>query len=128
MLKYCLRFLLGGFCYYTIECIYRAIFHPSQPHWTMFILGGLSFVWISLIDEKIKCSIVIKAILSGIVVTVMEFLLGYYYTYILHTPIWTYGTADFMGVISFTWSLLWCGLALIVLIIKHIVDKKYNTK
>jgi uncharacterized membrane protein len=127
MLKIFLQFLLGGFGYYTIESIYRALLHRGRPHWTMFILGGLSLVWILFVDKKIKCSIVIKSILSGVVITSMEFILGYYYTYILHTPIWTYGTADFMGVISFTWSLLWCGLALIVLIIKRLFIK-YNTK
>lgn len=126
MCKYSLRFIFGGLGYYVIECIYRAVFNRGRTHWTMLIIGGLSLVWILFIDEKFNFSIIIKAILSGVVITLMEFVLGYYYTYILHTPIWTYAIADFMGIISFTWSLLWCGLSLTVLIIKRIVDKIHN--
>lgn len=125
-LKYCLQFAFGGLCYYIIECLYRALLNRGQTHWTMFVIGGLSFVAILLIDEKLKLPIIIKAILSGAVITLMEFLLGYYYIYIRHTPIWTYETADFMGVISFTWALLWCGLALLVLIGKRLITKLQN--
>lgn len=115
------RFLLGGIGYYILESIFRILVDHGDTHWTMFVLGGLSVVTILAIDDYTRYSLVTKAILAGAAITAMEFILGYIYTYILHSPIWTYGTADFMGIISFTWSLLWCGLSLLVLMIKRII-------
>ena len=120
-MKYIKRFLLGGVGYYILESIFRILVDHGDTHWTMFILGGLAVVAIFAIDDYTKYSILTKAILAGAAITAMEFILGYIYTYILHSPIWTYGTADFMGIISFTWSLLWCGLSLLVLMIKRII-------
>ena len=116
-------FTVGGCGYYIIEGLYRTILNRGSVHWTMFLVGGLSLVSIVTIDNLLKYSIIIKSILSAIVITLMEFIVGYIYTYIIHKPIWTYGTADFMGIISFTWSLLWCGMACLVLIIKHLLHK-----
>lgn len=123
LLKNLYRFCLGGIGYYLIETVYRALLHRGDVHWTMFIIGGLSLIVILDIDKHTRLPIIIKALWSGGVITSMEFILGYIYTYILHKPIWTYATADFMGIISFTWALLWCGLALLVLIGKRIIHK-----
>ena len=123
-MKHFKRFLLGGIGYYILESIFRILVDHGDTHWTMFILGGLSVVAIFAMDDYTKYSLLTKAILSGVIITTMEFMLGYLYTYILHSPIWTYGTADFMGIISFTWSLLWCGLSLLVLIGRRIITKQ----
>lgn len=80
-------------------------------------------MFIVMIDEKMHINIIFKALLSGVIITAMEFVLGFFYTFVLNDPIWTYGTADFMGIISFTWSLLWCALALCVLIAKRLIYK-----
>lgn len=116
IMKHFKRFLLGGIGYYILESIFRILVDHGDTHWTMFILGGLAAAAIFAIDDYTKYSLLTKAILAGAAITAMEFILGYLYTYILHSPIWTYGTADFMGIISFTWSLLWCGLAYLALI------------
>jgi hypothetical protein len=127
MISYIYEFLIGGRGYYCVEIIWRVCISKQgvYPHWTMFILGGLSLILICQIDNRLRCSIVLKAILSGAGITLMEFCLGSFYKFVLHSPIWTYGTADFMGIISFTWSLLWCGFSLLVIIIKHLIN---NTK
>ena len=122
-MKHFKRFLLGGIGYYILESIFRILVDHGDTHWTMFILGGLSMVVILTIDDYTEHSLIGKALLSGVIITAMEFALGYLYTYILHSPIWTYGTADFMGIISFTWSLLWCGLALLVLVARRTIKK-----
>ena len=126
-MKKVFQFLIGGLGYYLIETVYRTLLHRGNVHWTMFVIGGLSLIVICDIDTY-KIPLIIKAIWSGGVITAMEFIVGYIYTYILHKPIWTYATADFLGIISFTWSLLWCGLALLVLIAKRIISKRYKTK
>lgn len=122
ILKYLCLFCLGGVSYYLIETIYRHIVQHGAAHWTMVIIGGLSLVIICSIDNYTRLPIITKALLSGCIITLMEFILGYIYTYILHNPLWTYATADFMGIISFTWSLLWCGISLIILIIKKTIS------
>lgn len=123
ILKVLSQFCLGGIGYYIIETIYRTLLHRGLTHWTMFIIGGLSLIVILNIDEHYRLPMVVKALWSGGIITCMEFILGYIYTYILHKPIWTYGTVDFMGVISLTWSLLWCGMALIVLMGRRLITK-----
>lgn len=120
-LKYPLYFVVGGATYYALEFSYRTILDRGDTHWTMFIIGGFSLMAILLIDDLMRLPLVVKAILGGAAITTMEFILGGFYLYVLHDPIWTYGTAAFMKVISFTWSLLWCALALLVLLIRRLL-------
>ena len=79
ILKYLLYFLIGGASYYTLEFSYRTLLHRGDTHWTMFIIGGFSLMAILLIDDLLRIPIVFKAILGGIAITVMEFILGGFY-------------------------------------------------
>ena len=123
MKKRCNIFIGGGLCYYIIEVAFRRIIGSNPTHWMMFVVGGLSLLAIVTVDDKIRCPIVLKALISGGIITMIEFVIGYIYTYILNDPIWRYGTADFMGIISLTWSMLWCGLALFILICRRLIAK-----
>lgn len=126
-IKTCCQFCIGGIGYYIIEIIWKMVIHNgSWPHLSMIVLGGLSLILICEIDDRLKCFIVLKALLSGAGITLMEFCLGCFYKFVLHNPLWTYAVADFMGIISFTWSMLWCGLSLIVLIAKKILNTIQN--
>ena len=42
-------FLIGGFLYYSIEILWRGF-----SHWSMFILGGLCFIYAGLQNEYEK--------------------------------------------------------------------------
>lgn len=44
--KYLFLFNVGGLLYILIELIWR-----GRSHWTMFLLGGICFVFLGLINE-----------------------------------------------------------------------------
>ena len=46
--KYLFLFGVGGLLYILIELIWR-----GRSHWTMFLLGGICFVFLGLINEVI---------------------------------------------------------------------------
>jgi hypothetical protein len=122
-MKYIRLFFIGGALYFLLEYAFRTTLDRGDTHPMMLVLGGLSLVSISLIDDKLRCSIFIKAILGGLSVTLFELIIGGFYLYVLHDPIWTYGTAAIFKVISVTWSMLWCALALLVILARRLIAK-----
>ena len=71
--KYLFLFDVGGLLYVLIELIWR-----GHSHWTMFILGGLCFIYLGLINEVLPWEMPLwKQILIGAAgITVLEFLTG----------------------------------------------------
>ena len=47
--KYLFLFNVGGLLYILIELIWR-----GRSHWTMFLLGGICFVFLGLINEVLS--------------------------------------------------------------------------
>ena len=71
--KYLFLFDVGGLLYILIELIWR-----GRSHWTMFLLGGICFVFLGLINEVIPWQMPLwQQILIGAVgITTLEFLTG----------------------------------------------------
>jgi uncharacterized membrane protein len=104
-----------------MEYAFRTLLDRGDTHPMMLLMGGLTLVALDLIDDKLKCSTVIKAILGGLFVTLLEFIIGGFYMYVLHDPIWFYGTAAIFKVISVTWSMLWCALCFIAILVRRLI-------
>ena len=68
--KYLFLFDVGGLLYVLIELIWR-----GRSHWTMFILGGLCFIYLGLINEVLSWKMLLwKQILIGAAgITLLEF-------------------------------------------------------
>ena len=49
--KHVILFITGGGIYYLIEFLYKTFISLSPCHWSMFILGGLCFIIIGLMNE-----------------------------------------------------------------------------
>lgn len=49
--KYVILWAVGGLLYITLELLWR-----GYSHWTMFILGGLCFIGLGLINEVLPWS------------------------------------------------------------------------
>lgn len=67
-----LLFLIGGRLYTWLELACR-----GRTHWTMFILGGLCFVIIGLLNEHLfpwDLALMQQAVIGAVIITVLEFL------------------------------------------------------
>ena len=71
--KYLFLLDVGGLLYILIELAWR-----GWSHWTMFILGGICFIYLGLINEVLPWSMPLwQQILIGAAgITVLEFLTG----------------------------------------------------
>ena len=120
-MKYFCQFLIGGSAYYLVELIFRYIVKHRSPHWTMFILGGLSLVTILLIENKLKINIIYKSILGGLFITIIEFMVGFFYKYVMNDMLWCYGGINFLNIISLKWSLLWCLISFAIILFSRLL-------
>ena len=66
-------FFFGGITYNTLERMAR-----GHTHWTMFIVGGLCFCMIGLINEVIPWEMAFwkQCVIGGCIVTAVEFISG----------------------------------------------------
>lgn len=110
-------FFIGGINYYLIEILW-----DGSSHWTMFVLGGLCFVIMGLLNEykfSWNQSLFIQSLISAVVITVFEFIVGYIVNIKLGLKIWDYSGLPFnlLGQICLYFFLLWILLSLIGIII-----------
>ena len=71
--KYLFMFDAGGLLYIIIELIWR-----GRSHWTMFLLGGICFISLGLINEVIPWQMPLwqQILIGAIGITTLEFLTG----------------------------------------------------
>ncbi len=71
--KYLFLFGVGGLLYILIELIWR-----GRSHWTMFLLGGICFVFLGLINEVIPWQMPLwqQILIGAIGITILEFVTG----------------------------------------------------
>lgn len=104
--KYSFLFLVGGLIYYAIEVFYVGYSHPS-----MFILGGICFLCIGLLNEfyKYDMSLVSQMFISSLIITALEFFGGLVINRWLNLNVWDYSYMpyNFMGQINLYSSVLW---------------------
>ena len=113
MIKNLIIFFIFGSIYYLIEILFRGYSFPS-----MFIVGGLCGLLIGLINEKSpKMPMLIQMMLGAIIVTLIEFLVGYILNIILGLNIWDYSNlpCNFMGQICLQFSCCWFVLSYFVI-------------
>ena len=106
-----LVFLVGGVGYALLEIIWRGYTHP-----TMIAAGGICFLAFSYIAEKLKSlPLLIKAFCAAIFVTALELVFGLVFNLGLGMNVWNYSAMplNLFGQICPTFTLLWCGIALI---------------
>lgn len=123
-LKYVLLTIFGGLSYVLIEIIWRGYSNPS-----MFILGGLSFLIVGLLNEIFswKIPIEIQSICGGAIITIMELIAGIILNIILKLNVWNYSLIplNFLGQICLPFSLLWIVLSFLIIIIDDWIRYKF---
>lgn len=99
-------FLIGGFIYVTIEIVARGF-----SHWSMFIVGGLCFVIIGLINEWYTENIplLIQMLIGTFVIVALELISGYIINIKLGWNVWDYSNKpfNFAGQICLSNSCCW---------------------
>lgn len=111
LLKRLILFGLGGITYFIIEILWRGYSHLS-----MFILGGVCFVLIGLINEYYSWELPLwnQMLFATIIITTLEFIFGVILNILLGLSIWDYSNLRFnvLGQISLGYSALWFLLSL----------------
>ena len=108
-----LLFLIGAIIYPIIEILYR-----GYTHFSMAILGGVCFCSLFLIDKGLgPGKLLLKAFLSAIVITQLEFLCGVLVNLVLNLSVWDYSDRAFniLGQVCPLFSFYWFILCLFVL-------------
>ena len=114
--KYITLLLIGGGMYVLLELAWR-----QRSHWTMFLLGGLCFIGIGLINELIPWDMPLwqQVIIGASIVTALEFLTGCIVNRWFGWGIWDYSAlpGNVLGQICPQFFVLWMPVALIAIVL-----------
>ena len=98
--------MIGGFIYVIIELLFR-----GRSHWTMFIVGGISFFLIGCINNYIDWNMPIgkQMAIGALIVTCIEFISGFIINIILGWNVWDYSNMplNVLGQICLPFTLIW---------------------
>lgn len=123
LIQFLTLFILGGGVYVLIELLYRGRSHP-----TMFLLGGLCFYMIGLINELYPWDmpLVSQMLISTCIVTTLEFIFGIVLNVWLHLGIWDYSMLPYnlCGQICLLFSIIWFFLSALAIIVDDFVRWK----
>lgn len=102
---------VGGLIYIALELLWR-----GYSHWTMFILGGLCFVGLGLINEILPWDMPLwqQVILGACLITAFEFLTGCVVNLWLGWGVWDYSnmSGNILGQICPQFFLAWIPVSL----------------
>ena len=97
-------YCLGALGYGGLEMLWR-----GRTHWTMLLLGGLSFLLIYLIVTRLQLPLWKKWLLSAVSVTVLEFFCGCLVNLRMGWNVWDYSAlpGNLLGQICPQFFALW---------------------
>ena len=97
---------VGGLLYLLIEVLFR-----GETHWTMFVVGGLCFWMIGLINEIMpwEMSFWKQCLIGALIVTAIEFVSGCIINLWLGWNVWDYSEMplNIMGQVCLPFSIAW---------------------
>lgn len=110
--KYLALYVLGGCAYLVIELLWRGF-----THWSMFFLGGLCFVLVGALNERLlkDMSLIMQGLTGAALITGLEFAAGYVLNIKLGLNVWDYSDMplNILGQICPYYSALWFVLSII---------------
>lgn len=116
-------FCVGGMAYNVIEVLYR-----GYTHWTMFVVGGLCFILIGLINEILSWETALwkQMMIGGTVITVVEFVTGCVVNLWLGWNIWDYSQLplNILGQICMPFYFVWVLLSLVGIVLDDTIRWK----
>ena len=116
LLKYYTLGTLGGMLYVFIELLWR-----GYSHWSMFLLGGICFVALGLINEVIPWEMPLAAqmFVGCVIITALEFITGCIVNLWLGWDVWDYSDLPYnlLGQISVVSSVGWYFLSAVGIVL-----------
>ena len=114
--KNLILFSIGGIFYIVIELLWRGYTHIS-----MFLLGGLCFWLIGLINEKRsrKIPLITQMVMGAVIITALEFIFGYVLNIKMGLNVWNYADMPYniMGQVCLPYTLVWFVLSGVCVIV-----------
>ena len=121
VLKSTILAVIGGLIYILIELLWR-----GHTHISMFILGGVCFVAIGLINELFpwELGIVWQSMIGAVIVTVCEFITGLVVNVWLGLNVWDYSGQQYnlKGQICLLYTNLWILLSCPVIVLHDYME------
>lgn len=114
--KYAILGITGGFIYSLIEVVSR-----GYTHWSMFLLGGICFVFLGLLNEIFSWGtpLLLQMLCGAVIITALEFITGCIVNLWLGWGVWDYSNEKFnlYGQICIKYSCYWFFLSLIGIVL-----------
>lgn len=116
----------GGLMYLMVELLWR-----GHTHWSMYLVGGLCFICIGLLNEIFPWNmpLLMQLTLAAIEVTVIELVAGLIINIGLGWNVWDYSNMPFniLGQVCLPYMILWFFLAFpAILLDDYLKHKRYN--
>ena len=124
IVKYIFLGVIGGGIYYNLELIWR-----EHSHWTMFLLGGICFIALGLINELLSWDtpLISQMVIGSLIITTLEFITGCVVNLWLGWNVWDYFNLSYnlLGQISLFSSIGWIGLSLVGIVLDDFIRWKW---
>lgn len=117
--KSAVLFSIGGSIYILIEFLWRMIMNKPPTHWAMFIVGGLAFLIIGEINERLDIPLLVQSFIGMVIIVLLEFISGCILNIGLGLHIWDYSNVPFniLGQICLPFAAVWFVLAMVAVVV-----------
>lgn len=129
LFEYIFLFLVGGTIYYLIETFYKGITKNTSSHWTMFVLGGICFIAVGLINQFYltwDMPLGKQMIIGACIITILEFITGCIVNLNLGWNVWDYSHLPFnvLGQICLPFSIIWFFISSLAIFLDDLIRYK----
>lgn len=117
-------FCTGALGYGFLEVLWR-----GYTHWSMLCAGGICFVFFGKVCDKMKkANLVLKGLVCGTFITLIELIFGIIFNIILKKNVWDYSKLplNFLGQICIIYSAFWCVLSMVFIPLAQYIKNSFS--
>ena len=122
-------FYVGFSTYVTIEVLFHARLRLFEMGWSYIasgLMGALAFIIIDSFNDNISFDIELplQMVAGGLVVTLIEFIVGMVSVYIFHVHMWDYSNFKYnlYGVICPQFTFFWILLSVVAIVLADAIN------